>query len=74
MLCSSSYTWTDLTQGQYQFSVVAYTSKGSGETASLMIFILNNGTLIIIIIVKNQDLRVNIFDTYINNFRGCVGA
>ena len=36
----SSYTWTNLTQGEYEFSVIAYTSKGQGETASLMISIL----------------------------------
>ena len=33
----SSYTWTDLTQSEYQFSVVAFTAQGPGETASLML-------------------------------------
>ena len=41
----SLYTWTDLIQGRYQFSVVAFTSKGPGEAASLMLSTLsNNGT------------------------------
>ena len=39
-----SYTWTNLIQGRYQFSVVASTRVGPGETASLMLSILpNNG-------------------------------
>ena len=44
----SSYTWTDLIQGEYQFSVVAFTSKGPGESASLMLSLsmLPNGKLI----------------------------
>ena len=33
----SSYIWTDLTQSEYQFSVVAFTAQGPGETASLML-------------------------------------
>ena len=33
----SSYTWTDLVQGEYQFSVVAFTSKRPGKAASLML-------------------------------------
>ena len=37
-----SYTWTGLTQGRYQFSVVASTRVGPGETASLMLSIISN--------------------------------
>ena len=37
-----NYTWTDLVQGRYQFSVVASTSIGPGETANLMISTLPN--------------------------------
>ena len=33
----SSYTWSNLIQGNYQFSVVAFTSKGPGEAATLML-------------------------------------
>ena len=32
---NSSYTWIGLTQGQYQFSVVAFTSKGPGDVNSV---------------------------------------
>ena len=32
-----SYTWTDLIQGRYQFSVVAFTRAGQGEATSLML-------------------------------------
>ena len=43
----SSYTWSNLIQGEYQFSVVAFTSTGPGEAASLMLSTLsNNGKLI----------------------------
>ena len=39
-----SYTWTDLIQGRYQFSVVAFTRAGQGEATSLMLPTLpNNG-------------------------------
>ena len=31
----SSYTWNNLIQGEYQFSVVAFTSKGPGEATNL---------------------------------------
>ena len=31
----SSHTWIGLTRGQYQFSVVAFTSKGPGEVNSI---------------------------------------
>ena len=31
----SSYTWGNLIQGEYQFSVVAFTSKGPGEAANV---------------------------------------
>ena len=42
-----SYTWTNLVQGRYQFSVVASTRVGPGETASLMLSTLpNNGKYI----------------------------
>ena len=33
----SSYTWTNLIQSNYQFSVVAFTSKGQGEAAILIL-------------------------------------
>ena len=33
----SSYTWTNLIQSEYQFSVVAFTAQGPGEAASLML-------------------------------------
>ena len=40
----SSYTWHGLTQGRHQFNVVAFTNKGPGEAASLMLCTLpNNG-------------------------------
>ena len=40
----SSYTWNNLIQGEYQFNVVAFTSKGPGEAANLMLSTLpNNG-------------------------------
>ena len=43
----SSYTWDNLIQGEYQFSVVAFTDKGPGEAASLTLSTLpNNGKLI----------------------------
>ena len=38
----SSYTWTDLIQGRHRFSVVAFTSKGPGEAASLILSTLSN--------------------------------
>ena len=42
------YTWTNLIQGRYQFSVVASTRIGAGEIASLMLSILpNNGKLML---------------------------
>ena len=55
-ICSStesSYTWTNLTQGEYEFSVIAYTSKGSGKAASLMISTLPNYGKLIIIVTFN---------------------
>ena len=49
--CSSiepSYTWSNLIQGEYQFSVVAFTSEGPGEAANLMLSTLpNNGKIIL---------------------------
>ena len=42
-----SYTWTDLTQGEHQFSVVAHTSTGAGVVESLTLSI-PSGKLIII--------------------------
>ena len=49
--CSSiepSYTWSNLIQGNYQFSVVGFTIKGPGEAANLMLSTLpNNGKLIL---------------------------
>ena len=44
----SSHTWSNLIQGEYQFSVVAYTNKGPGEPANLTLSSLpNNGKLIL---------------------------
>ena len=44
----SSYTWSNLIRGEYQFSVVAFTSEGPGEAANLSLStLLNNGKLII---------------------------
>ena len=39
-------------QGEYQFSVVAYTSKGPGETASLMISTLPDNSKLIIVTIN----------------------
>ena len=33
----SFYTWSNLIQGDYQFTVVAFTAQGPGEAASLML-------------------------------------
>ena len=44
-----SYTWSNLIRGRYNFSVVAFTSKGPGETATFMLSILPaayNGVLV----------------------------
>ena len=38
----SSYIWSNLIQGEYQFSVVAFTSEGPGEAASLTLSALPN--------------------------------
>ena len=35
----SSYTWSVLIQGTYQFSVVAFTSVGPGDADSVMVSI-----------------------------------
>ena len=44
----SSYTWTDLIHGNYRFSVVAFTNKGPGEAANVMLSTLpNKGELIL---------------------------
>ena len=52
----SSYTWDNLIQGEYQFSVVAFTSKGPGEAASLMLSTLpNDGKLILVTMAILQD-------------------
>ena len=41
-----SYTWIEIIQGRYQFSVMASTNAGLGESASLMLSILpSNGKL-----------------------------
>ena len=40
----SSYTWSNLIQGEYQFSVVAFTSKGPGEAANLTLSTLPNNS------------------------------
>ena len=46
----SSYTWSNLIQGRYQFSVVAFTSKGPGKAASFMLSVVftlpDNGMLV----------------------------
>ena len=42
----SSYTWIGLTQGQYQFSVVAFTSKGSGDINSVNVSIVPSKLII----------------------------
>ena len=34
---SVEYTWTNLIRRRYQFSVIAFTSKGPGEAASFML-------------------------------------
>ena len=55
-ICSSiesSYTWTNLTQSEYEFSVIAYTSKGPGKAASLMISTLPKYGKLIIILTLN---------------------
>ena len=33
----SSYTWNNLMEGDYQFSVTAFTNQGRGGAASLML-------------------------------------
>ena len=47
----SSYTWRNLIEGDYQFSVTAFTNHGRGETASLMLStsstLPNNGNFIL---------------------------
>ena len=77
--CSSnelSYTWSNLVPGEYQFSVVEFTSRGPGEAANVMLFILpSNGKLMltttasygVLNIVRYlflQKLMANIFDGY----------
>ena len=42
-----SYTWTNLTQGRYEFFVSASTLAGEGKRARLMLSILpNNGKFV----------------------------
>ena len=42
-----SHTWSNLFRGRYQFSVVAFTSQGPGDTASFMLSTLpDNGMLV----------------------------
>ena len=43
---NSSYTWIGLIQGQYQFSVVAFTSKGPGEDDSVNVITVNSKLII----------------------------
>ena len=44
----SRYTWTNLSyQGRYQFSVVASTSKGPGEAATLIVDTQSSKLLIV---------------------------
>ena len=52
-----SYTWTDLIQGRYQFSVIAFTSTGQGEAASLTLTLStlpNNGKFLSGEVTMNQ--------------------
>ena len=46
----SSYTWSNLIQGRYQFSVVASSSTGPGKAASFMLSVVftlpDNGMLV----------------------------
>ena len=52
-----SYTWTDLVQGEYDFSVVALTGAGSGDAANLMLSIVpNNGKFVKWWIIMNQKV------------------
>ena len=59
--CSSFelfYTWNNLIQAEYQFSVVAFTSEGSGEAAILMLSTLpNNGKLTMQLIAKYVSFK-----------------
>ena len=51
----SSYTWSNIVQGEYQFSVIAYTNKGSGEPANLTLSILSNDGKLIFYLPCNHD-------------------
>ena len=42
---SYTWPWSNLIQGEYQFSVVAFTSEGRGEAANLMVY--SNGKLML---------------------------
>ena len=45
----SSYAWSNLIRGRYQFSVVAFTRKGPGDAVRFMLSILpatDNGMLL----------------------------
>ena len=59
----SSYTWSNLIRAEYQFSVVAFTSKGPGEAANLTLSTLpNNGKLIPITIYSYILMVQHIFN------------
>ena len=50
---SSSYTWTSLIHGRHQFRVAAFTSKGPGEAAKLMLLTPpSNGIILFMPIIK----------------------
>ena len=53
---NSSFTWSNLIHGEYQFSVVAFTSKGPGEAANLMLF--SNGKLILYPLMHMVLIRI----------------
>ena len=55
----SSYVWTDIIPARHQFSVVALTSKGPGEAATLMLSTLpDNSKLKVLFIYTMQSLFV----------------
>ena len=56
--CSSFelfYTWNNLIQGEYQFSVVAFTSEGPGEASILMLS--NNGKLVMQLMARYVSFK-----------------
>ena len=55
----SSYTWTNLIQGIYHFSVVASTSAGPGEAASMMLSISKLFDSYVFIIITHGNKKVS---------------